>query len=171
MGYIDLPQPIKSEKAVINVQNKDNRCFEYAILSALHHDEIKDSHGRPSKHKKYWGKLSFTGNDFPVSPKDIGKFGKQNPGKGVSVYGYEKSVQILRMNRTDPQNAIDLLFITNEENQHYCWVKDLSRLVSSQVPKSGRKYYFCKSSYRKFLSPEKLKNHLLECKSLRNLRI
>ena len=30
-GYIDLPTAIKTKKAVINVKNKDNRCFEYAI--------------------------------------------------------------------------------------------------------------------------------------------
>ena len=30
-SYIDLPKEIKTKKAVINVQNKDNRCFEYAI--------------------------------------------------------------------------------------------------------------------------------------------
>ena len=33
----------------------------------------------------------------------------------VNVFGYEKSVHILRLNKTDPQNAIDLLFITNEK--------------------------------------------------------
>ena len=47
-GYIGLPTAIKSKKAVINVQNKDNRCFEYAIFSALHHNEIKERHERPS---------------------------------------------------------------------------------------------------------------------------
>ena len=30
-GYIDLPANIKNKRAVINVKNKDNRCFEYAI--------------------------------------------------------------------------------------------------------------------------------------------
>ena len=43
-GYIDLPKEIKTKKAVINVQNKDDRCFEYAILSAQHHDEIKEKY-------------------------------------------------------------------------------------------------------------------------------
>ena len=48
-SYIDLPKEIKTKKAVINVQNKDNRCFEYAILSAQHNKEIKKKHERPSK--------------------------------------------------------------------------------------------------------------------------
>ena len=46
-GYIDLPANIRNKRAVINVKNKDNRCFEYAILSALHHSEIKVDHERP----------------------------------------------------------------------------------------------------------------------------
>ena len=77
VGYIDLPADIKTEKAVINVKNKDNRCFEYAILSALHHSEIKDNHERPSKYKAYLNKLNFTGIEFPVSLKDIDKFEKK----------------------------------------------------------------------------------------------
>ena len=42
VGYINLPDVIKSKGAIINVQNKDNRCFEYAFLSALHHDKIEE---------------------------------------------------------------------------------------------------------------------------------
>ena len=69
-GYIDLPQPIKTKKAIINVKNKDNRCFEYAILSALHHNEVDQKQtDSPSQYKKYLGKLNFTGIEFPVSLK------------------------------------------------------------------------------------------------------
>ena len=140
-GYIDLPPVIKTKKAVINVKNKDNRCFEYAISSALHRKEIKAGHQRPSKYKEYLGKLDFTDIEFPVSLKDTDNFEKQNLGIGVNVFGYEKDAYILRINKTDPQNAIDLIFvtnaddvlsITNEEYQHYCWIKNFSRLVSAQ---------------------------------------
>ena len=119
-GYINLPADIKSKGAIINVQNKDNRCFEYAILSALYHDKIGFHYEKPSRYKKYLGELNFTGIEFPVSLKDIDKFEKNNPEIGVNVFGYEKSVHILRLNKTDQQNEIDFLFITNEENQHYC---------------------------------------------------
>ena len=109
VGYIDLPAVIKTKKAIIKVKNKDNRCFEYAILSALHHNEVDQKNtNSPSQYKKYLGKLNFTGIEFPVSLKDIDRFEKQIPGIGINVYGYEKSVHKLRMNRTDPQNAIDL---------------------------------------------------------------
>ena len=57
--------------------------------------------------KKYLGKLNFTAIDFPVSLKDIDKFEKKNPEIKVNVFGCEKCVHILRLNKTDPQNAID----------------------------------------------------------------
>ena len=75
-SYIDLLKEIKTKKAVINVQNKDNRCFEYAILSFQHNKEIKEKHERPSKYKEHLNKLNFTGIEFPVSLKDIDKFEK-----------------------------------------------------------------------------------------------
>ena len=70
-GYINLPKALKAKKAIINIQNKDNRCFEYAILSALHHDKIGFHYESPSRYKKYLGELDFTGIEFPVSLKDI----------------------------------------------------------------------------------------------------
>ena len=164
-GYINLPAAIKSKGAIINVQKKGNRCFEYAILSALHHNEINADHpDRPSKYKEHLGKLNFTAIEFPVSLKDIDKFEKNNPEMKVNVFGYERSVHILRLNKTDPQNAIDLLFITNEEKQHYCWIKNFSRLLSAQVSKHGPNSYFCKRCLNKFTSPEKLNEHIEICK-------
>ena len=35
-GYKELPQFLDNKGAIINVKNTDNRCFGYAILSALH---------------------------------------------------------------------------------------------------------------------------------------
>ena len=159
---------LKPKKAVINVQNKDNRCFEYAILSALYHSEIKVGHERPSQYKKYFGKLYFTGIEFPISWNDINKFEKQNPGIGVNVYDYEKEeVGILRMNMTDPQNAIDY----KRRKSTLLLDKKLPKLVASQASKSGPMYYFCKGCYKKYLSPKRLDYHLLKCKTLRNLFI
>ena len=104
------------QKQLFNVTSKDNRCFEYAILSALYHNEIKENPDRPSKYKAHTGKLNFTGIELPASLINIDKFEKNNPEIKVNVFGYERSVHILRLNKTGPQNAIDLLFITNEEN-------------------------------------------------------
>ena len=161
---IKTPLPFKLRRVIINVRNKDNRGFEYAILSAQHHNEIKADHSRPSKYKKYLGKFDFTGIEFPVSLEDTDKFEKQNPGIGVNVYGYDEEVYILRINEEDPQNAIDLLLITNEENQnqnHYCWIKNFSKLM--EITEDNGDAYFCHCCFKKFSSSAKLRYHLIKC--------
>ena len=40
-SYIKSPEWIASKKAIINPKNKEDRCFEYSIVIALHHNEIK----------------------------------------------------------------------------------------------------------------------------------
>ena len=115
-GYIDLPTEIKSKGAIINVQNKDNRCFEYAILSSQHNKEIKTNPERPSKYKEHLDKLNFTGIEFPVSLKDIDKFEKQNPEIGVNVFGYDKDVHALRLNKTDPQMQLIFCLLLAKKN-------------------------------------------------------
>ena len=34
-GYVPLPKFFANKKAIVNVRNSDNRCFGYAVLSAL----------------------------------------------------------------------------------------------------------------------------------------
>ncbi|GIY58481.1 uncharacterized protein CEXT_311891 [Caerostris extrusa] len=73
-SYIDLPKELKSKKAIINVKNKDNKCFMWSILSAIH-PVVKDAQ-RVSKYKKYENELNFKGIKFPISFNDIKKFEK-----------------------------------------------------------------------------------------------
>ena len=80
------------------------------------------------------------------------------------MFRYENSIHILRLNETDPQNAIDLLFITDKKNQHYCWIKSFSRLVRAQVTKHERKVYFCKRCLNKYATLKKLHEHIELCK-------
>ena len=40
---------LKNKGATINPKNKDNECFKYAIIAALHHQEIQRNPQRISK--------------------------------------------------------------------------------------------------------------------------
>ena len=40
-SYIDLSEKNKNKQCCMNVKNKDNKCFIWTILSALHHNDIK----------------------------------------------------------------------------------------------------------------------------------
>ena len=94
---IDLPSEIKNKKACINVQNNNQECFKYSILSAPHYQEIQKDHFRPSKYTKWLNDLNFEGIDFPVDLKEIDKFEYQNPYR-INVLGYEyKEIYPLRI--------------------------------------------------------------------------
>ena len=63
----------------------------------------------------------------------IDRFEKQNPTISVNVFGYEKKkVTILRKTKNyKRENIVDLLLINKSKVQHYCVIKNLSRLISS----------------------------------------
>ena len=84
--------------------------------------------------------------EYPVRLEDIDKFEKQNPSISITVFGYEeKSVYPLRnSNNTNREHNIILILIKEEGVNHYCLVKNPSRLLSSQVSKHDGKKYFCK---------------------------
>ena len=84
-SYNELPEWMKSKKAVINSQNKDEECFKWAVIAALHHEEIKKDHQRISRLRPYEKQYNWEGLEFPVSIKKIDKFEKNNPGIAVNV--------------------------------------------------------------------------------------
>ena len=71
-SYMDIPRDVGNTKAVINVKNKDDMCFKWSILAALH--PVKKKPERVSKYREYERELNFDGISFPVSLKDITKF-------------------------------------------------------------------------------------------------
>ena len=65
----ELPKWIKSKKAVINSQNKDEECFKWAVIAAFHHEEIKNDLERISLLMPYEKQYNWKGLEFPVSIK------------------------------------------------------------------------------------------------------
>ena len=48
-SYIETPDWTKKKKATINVENDDDKCFQYSKTVALNYDEIKKHHQRVNK--------------------------------------------------------------------------------------------------------------------------
>ena len=105
------------------------------------------------------------GIEYPISLKDINKFEKQNPTISITVLGYEdKSVYPLRnSNNTDREHNIILMLIEQDKVKHYCLVKNLSRLLSSQISNGKRKEYFCLRCLNSFWCQEALDKHKEYC--------
>ena len=43
-SYIETPEWIKKKKATINVENEDDKCFQYSVTVALNYNKIRKNH-------------------------------------------------------------------------------------------------------------------------------
>ena len=99
-------------------------------------------------------------NEFPVSLKQIDKFEKQN-NLAVNVFGVEgEKVYPLRISEAYDKVLIDLLLISNGNTDHYCWIRNKSRLLSSQVSKHKSSRFFCDRCVNHFPNKPALEKHL-----------
>ena len=84
-SYIPLPDWIKNKKAIVNIENKDEKCFLWCIIRYLHPRDKNDT--RLKDLKKYENSLNTKGISFPMKLKHISKFEKLNPSlPGINVF-------------------------------------------------------------------------------------
>ena len=76
---------------------------------------------------------------FPVSLSDINKFENHNSSISVNVFSDETLVYPLRISKHNykRESTVNLLLISDDTKQHYCWIKDISKLLSLQISKHG----------------------------------
>ena len=111
-SYIPLPDWISNKKAIVNIENKDEKCFLWCVLRYLHPKERDRETWRDLK--KYEKSLNTKGIDFPMKLKHISKFEKLNPFlPGINVFSVNENKKFypLRMAEKDCLNTIDLFFI------------------------------------------------------------
>ena len=78
-SYIVPPEWLKNKGAAINPKNAmDNECFKFAIIAAIHHQEIGRNPQRIFKHKSFIDNYNWKDIEFPSHFKDWGKFEQNN---------------------------------------------------------------------------------------------
>ena len=164
-SYIPLPNFIMRKKAIINMENKDDKCFLWCVLRYLHPREKHST--RINDLKKYENDLNFKGIDFPVKVKDIQKFENYNPDiPGINVFSINDNNKIypLRLNQKDAKKSINLFLFSEDEKQHYSLIKNFSRLVRSQITShSSTKLHICKKCLTHYTKQDLLEKHSLNC--------
>ena len=180
-SYIDLPKELKNKNAIINMKNEDNnKCFLWCVLRALNPSKDKHPSRIDKDLKSKENTLNMEGIEYPVSLKDINRFEKQNLDISISVLGYSKDERIypLRISKytkakkeDERKHNIVLLLIKKGDNSHYCYVNNLSALLSSQVNKHKSKLYFCLNCLSGYDDPEKLEKHKEYCSEEESIKI
>ena len=163
--YIPLPDWITNKKAIVNIQNKDEKCFLWSILRHLHPREDNDY--RIKDLKEYENSLNAEGITFPMKLRDITKFEKLNPElPGINVFSVDEKriFYPLRMAEKDCLNTIDLFLYEEDGVSHYTLIKNFNRLIKSQKTKSNnRPLFICKRCFTHFTKDELLQKHITYC--------
>ena len=110
---------------------------------------------------------------FPVNLSDINKFENHNSSISVNVFGYEKAVYPLRISKHNykRESTVNLLLISDDTKQHYCWIKDISKLLSLQTSKDGHVRRVCFRCLNTFKTEKSLASHHEYCKSYEAIKI
>ena len=154
-SYLALPSAVKNKHACVNVQNTDNDCFAYAVLSALLCDDtrVRASNTRATVYRQHMNALVFERSGdkikMPFDVKDAPKFEAWNS-QPISILGldisdvtqgmqyYRDRLDIEYMSQLpSAKPVIWLIRIYNEDNSHYVWLKKpkaLLRLSSAVNP-------------------------------------
>lgn len=162
-SYLPLPAKLASKKAIINVQNTDQKCFMWSVLAALH--PTTGHHGHPNRLNNYIAfqeELDFTDITFPVRVSDIPKFEQKN-GLSINVFGYDKNeIYPLHLTRERGLKHVDLLVHDRGDNSHYCWIKNFNRLMGDQNGDNNQ-YHYCYYCLHGFTKKKLLEKHLPYC--------
>ena len=178
-SYIDLPKELKNKNAIINMKNEDNKCFLWCVLRALN-PKNKNAERIDKDLKSKEDTLNMEGITYPVDSKGIKRFEKQNLDISISVLGYSKDERIYPLDiskytkakkENERKHNIVLLLIKNGDNSHYCLIKNLSALLTSQVNSRKGKFYFCLNCLNGYDNPEKLEKHKEYCSEEKSVKI
>ncbi|KYM93403.1 hypothetical protein ALC62_15993 [Cyphomyrmex costatus] len=156
---VTLPEKFKRKEAVINVRSMDNTCFAWAVVAALY--PAYNHVDRESSYPHYSKVLNFADIEFPVTLKDVAKFERSND-ISINVYGIEDGNEFpLRLTDYKRGRHVNLLYVQDGDG-HFACIKNLSRLVSTQINKHHGQKYICDRCLHYF-SNEKLESHAVDC--------
>ena len=154
-SYIKLPQELKN-RSLINLQNKDNDCFRWCHIRHLN-PQRKDPQRIKKTDKTFINQLDYSSIEFPVTVKQINKIEKQNI--CINLFGYEEKQKFpIFISKEKFTDHMELLLITEGENNHYVLIKDFNKFMFNQTKHEHRKH-FCMYCLQCFSREDVLTEH------------
>ncbi|XP_071056136.1 uncharacterized protein [Onthophagus taurus] len=163
-SYIRLPQVIAEKHACVNIKNyEDDACLSWCLTAALH--PANHSRDRTTSYPHYSQVLNLQGITFPITLKDIINVEKLNNlsinvyeliSSSSGKYTVEGPIYFTRQRR---DIHINLLYLYENGKGHFVLIKNLSRLISSQVTHREHSIHLCDGCLTRFSSADKLLAH------------
>ena len=164
-SFLETPKCLRGKHCIVNVKNDDDKCFMWAVLSAIHPPSSSSSSYQPnrvSNYDAYKDELKFGDLKFPITTKDVPKFEHLNPHVSVNILVFgntnrEFCIEYLSPHRNRTHH-VNLFLIEQHGKHHYVWIKNISRLVAGRTS-STNKTYICNSCLHLFSSARCLQEH------------
>lgn len=166
-GFIESPPGLKHHKGIINVRNKDDDCFKYAVCASLYHDKLdhKAAKWRPAPYRKFFSDFDWTGLSFPVSVEEIEGFEKRNS-MSVSVFAWaydDKRIFTIYQTAEKTERHVELILLSEmidgELRHHYVALTYRGGLNRPQF--NHHKYLTCPTCPKCFSKQAGLTKHLI----------
>jgi len=174
-SYFKLWEWLNRKRCLMNIKNKDNSCFKYAMELAL---EVKQTGIQPRNYERsirYKERNNFEYDDitFPVVLKDLRKFENLNRERhNLALYAYtankepySTSIIYVSTNTNPDAWEVYLLHVESEDkrNQHWVFVYNYHRLLANTIRQSGHTRKFCGRCGWDFFTIEACEEHKKRC--------
>jgi hypothetical protein len=162
-SYTELPLNIKNSKSIINIKNKDQKCFLYSLIASRKNDLIHAERVSHYDKEEYDNpetvKFIYNDSDFPMAVSKIPLFEKKN---NITIHVYtvdEKDEKIkisLYRSKNKTAEVVNLFYY----NKHYSLIKSWSRFTG------GDHDFVCPNCFWRYANHECFKNHIKNCENL-----
>ena len=121
---------VLNKRATINPKNGNNKCFQYSITVALHHQDIENHPERIIDIGPRIGLYNWEGIEFPAGIRDWKRFERNNKTIALNILFVshnEKTINFAYKSKYNRkrENQVVLLMITNGEQWHYIALKSV----------------------------------------------
>ena len=150
ISFLPIPKKLANKEAIIDPQNKDDKCFLYAVGISVLSDELgnKTPNRISKKLLKCCERLNIDNINFPPTIKDIKQFEKDDLDIFITIFEYggfhkikddnddenTKERIVIKDVRVSPyalkrKHLVELLIIKEKEKTHFTIIKSISRLL------------------------------------------
>ena len=167
-SYLPLPDWLARKKVIVSPHNDNEESFKWSVI-AVERVGMKDPQ-RVSNLRKFKDNYDWSGLEFSVSIKDIGKFENRN-NISINVLAVEgRDIYIHRKGRRMGRE-INLLMVSEDGINHYTAIKSLSRLLKSSNTKYKCKQHFCMNCLQGFMQESSRDQHQVYCEDNESVRV
>ena len=139
--YFPLPPELRnSMKGLINLKNKDIKCFKWCHVRLLY-PQNKNPDRIKKQDKKIEATLDNRCIDFPIKVKDY-EITEERFSINVNVFRYNDRISPLYVSKKSIEQVLNVLLITNEGKSHYVFIKDFNILMFSKTKNTNKKHLY-----------------------------